>query len=155
MYHILCNTVYFIIKQAYGFLGEKKETSKSSCTPCILSPFFPSFWALSSKISFFQRTDIKSKCLVCGDIVYNFGMYQDPKQQNETTKTNQVKRLKRNDPENVDFTSDNLSHIMLLNIMAVSRNFIFFLHHTSSWNLNLTLICSFQDETPAKLNTKA
>ena len=52
-------------------------------------------------------------------------MYQDPKQQNETTKTNQVKRLKRNDPENVDFTSDNLSHIMLLNIMAVSRNFIF------------------------------
>ena len=47
-------------------------------------------------------------------------MYQDPKQQNETTKTNQVKRLKRNDPENVDFTSDNLSHIMLLNIMAVS-----------------------------------
>ena len=52
-------------------------------------------------------------------------MYQDPKQQNETTKTNQVKRLKRNDPENVDFTSDNLSHIMLLNIMAVSRDFIF------------------------------
>ena len=52
-------------------------------------------------------------------------MYQDPKQQNETTKTNHVKRLKRNDPENVDFTSDNLSHIMLLNIMAVSRNFIF------------------------------
>ena len=52
-------------------------------------------------------------------------MYQDPKQQNETTKTNQVKRLKRKDPENVDFTSDNLSHIMLLNIMAVSRNFIF------------------------------
>ena len=51
-------------------------------------------------------------------------MYQDPKQQNETTKTNQVKRLKRNDPENVDFTSDNLSHIMLLNIMAVSRDFI-------------------------------
>ena len=54
VYHILCNTVYFIIKQAYGFLGEKKETSKSSCTPCILSPFFPSFWALSSKISFFS-----------------------------------------------------------------------------------------------------
>ena len=52
-------------------------------------------------------------------------MYQDPKQQNETTNTNQVKRLKRNDPENVDFTSDNLSHIMLLNIMAVSRDFIF------------------------------
>ena len=52
-------------------------------------------------------------------------MYQDPKQQNETTKTNQVKRLKRNDPENVDFTSDNLSHIMLLNIMTVSRDFIF------------------------------
>ena len=52
-------------------------------------------------------------------------MYQDPKQQNETTKTNQVKRLKRNDPENVDFTSDNLLHIMLLNIMAVSRDFIF------------------------------
>ena len=52
-------------------------------------------------------------------------MYQDPKQQNETTKTNQVKRLKRNDPENVDFTSDNLSHILLLNIMAVSRDFIF------------------------------
>ena len=52
-------------------------------------------------------------------------MYQDPKQQNETTKTNQVKRLKRNDPENVDFTSDNLSHIMLLNIMAVSRDLIF------------------------------
>ena len=52
-------------------------------------------------------------------------MYQDPKQQNETTKTNQVKRLKRNDPENVDFTSDNISHIMLLNIMAVSRDFIF------------------------------
>ena len=52
-------------------------------------------------------------------------MYQDPKQQNETTKTNQVKRLKRKDPENVDFTSDNLSHIMLLNIMAVSRDFIF------------------------------
>ena len=46
-------------------------------------------------------------------------MYQDPKQQNETTKTNQVKRLKRNDPENVGFTSDNLSHIMLLNIMAI------------------------------------
>ena len=52
-------------------------------------------------------------------------MYQDPKQQNEMTKTNQVKRLKRNDPENVDFTSDNLLHIMLLNIMAVSRDFIF------------------------------
>ena len=52
-------------------------------------------------------------------------MYQDPKQQNETTKTNQVKRLKRNDPENEDFTSDNLSHILLLNIMAVSRDFIF------------------------------
>ena len=54
-------------------------------------------------------------------------MYQDPKQQNETKRPKRNKQNDQNETtaENVDFTSDILSHIMLLNIMAVSRNFIF------------------------------
>ena len=39
VYYILCNTVYYVLSQANGF-------------PCILWPFSPSFWALSSKIAF-------------------------------------------------------------------------------------------------------
>ena len=30
-----------------------------------------------------------------------------------------------------------------------------FFHHASNWNFNLTLICSFQNGTPASLNTEA
>ena len=43
VYYILCNTVYYVLSQANGF-------------PCILWPFSPSFWALSSKIAFVSGT---------------------------------------------------------------------------------------------------
>ena len=52
VYHILCNTVYFIITRACMASWMKKVTSKSTCFPCILSPFSSSLWALSVKITF-------------------------------------------------------------------------------------------------------
>ena len=38
----------------------------------------------------------------------------------------------------LNFTSDILSHLRVLDIKAVTRNFIF-IYHASSWNYNLTL----------------
>ena len=99
------NAVYFIITKAYGFLG--KKTSRSTCTLCTLSPFFLSFWALSSNISFVSGQILSQNVW---SVMISLIISAFTKTPNSKTKTT---------VENVDFTSDILSHLRFLNIMAV------------------------------------
>ena len=90
-------------------------------------------WKTRRKI---QRHILKSKMAKRND-------RNETSETTETTKTKRQQRPKRtrrkeqrirwNVAENLDVTSDLLSHLRLLNIKAVSRYFIFS-HYESSWN---------------------
>ena len=134
VYHFLCNTVYFIIAQAYGYLGKKKKPQSQHVSFSIFSPFSWSFWALLIKITFVSGHILSQnvKFVVKSLII------------SACTKTwnNKTKRPKRNDRcdwnkttttietsgcwKVADFTSDILSHLRILHIKAVTRNLIFF-----------------------------
>ena len=85
----------------------EKKTSRSTCTLCTLSPFFLSFWALSSDISFVSGQILSQNVWF---VMISLIISACTKTPNSKTKTT---------VENVDFTSDILSHLRFLNIMAV------------------------------------
>ena len=52
-----------------------KKNLKVDMYPLHFIAIFPKFLGTFKWDQFCQRTDIESKCLVCDDIIDNFGMY--------------------------------------------------------------------------------
>ena len=79
VYYILCNTVYYVLSQANGF-------------PCILWPFSPSFWALSSKIAFVSGTILSQNVKF---VMISLMISACTKTRNSKTKGPKLKQAKR------------------------------------------------------------